>query len=360
MTIISELSAVHQQHKRRSTVIVAKNTMTGYPYGEPVEVDIPGMPSKSQVAIDVLSGLIGVERPNICKAYERALDGIPHGFDGAIFCWNQPAILPMVKRRFPQAAVCLYAQNQLFKTYSRSEAVRVLSKADYFFACSKFIFDDIVQRSDERLRNRGCVVINGVNAERFRPILDKAVQPPLILFVGRMQEQKGPHLLIAAAKELLARGRQFKLRIIGSSGFCATDPLSPYERSLRQAATGLEETIEFRPFTDRDSIVDAYAEASIFCVPSIWQEPCALTLPEGMAMGIPTVAARRGGMPEAGGTGAQFFEPTDLSSLVEVLDSLLTDPAKRSEWGRKARERGEQLSWSNQYQVIAKKLSTPV
>ena len=48
-------------------------------------------------------------------------------------------------------------------------------------------------------------------------------------------------------------------------------------------------------------ILDEYQKASIFCVPTDYDDACPLAMLEGLACGLPTVASQRGGIPEEGG-----------------------------------------------------------
>jgi glycosyltransferase involved in cell wall biosynthesis len=160
--------------------------------------------------------------------------------------------------------------------------------------------------------------------------------------------EKGAHLLIEAALRLY-KSRRFKLRIVGSSGFCATDPLSGYEIELRKLAAPLGSAVEFAAFVDRHAVLREYQAASIFCVPSNWDEPVSLTVSEAMACGVATIAARRGGIPEAGGDAVLYFSPPDVNELSKRLAYLIDDESARGQWGAKGRSRALSISWEQQY-----------
>jgi glycosyltransferase involved in cell wall biosynthesis len=145
---------------------------------------------------------------------------------------------------------------------------------------------------------------------------------------------------------------------VGSRGFSATDPLSSYELRLRDLAEPIAEAVEFQPFVDRRAVIEEYGRASIFCAPSNWDEPCSLTVPEALACGLPTIAARRGGIPEVGGDAVLYFRPPSVDEFAERLAYLIDDEAARAEWGRRAREHAISLSWSRQYQKLRAALET--
>ena len=48
---------------------------------------------------------------------------------------------------------------------------------------------------------------------------------------------------------------------------------------------------------------------------------------EALGNGIPTLSSTGGALPEAGGEWAEYFDPTDLDTLVALLERHLCDPA---------------------------------
>ncbi len=268
---------------------------------------------------------------------------------------NAAGPLRLFARCRPSARVCLYAHNSLFRTFGRREAARTVAAAHRVICDSHFLADELRARL-RRPADNIAVVHNGVDTERFAPVPAPDDGPPVVLFVGRVIPEKGPDLLLRAAARIAADARSFRVRVVGSSGFAATDPLTPYERELRRLAAPIADCVEFQPFTDRASVVDEYRRASVFCVPSNWDEPCSLTLPEGLACGLPVVASARGGMPEIGGDAVLWFKPPDVEGLAEHLAYLLDDPQARADWGARARRQGERLSWGHQYERFARAL----
>ena len=81
----------------------------------------------------------------------------------------------------------------------------------------------------------------------------------------------------------------------------------------------------------------------LLVVPTTSQEPAALSLMEGMAMGRPLVASRTGGTPELivdGETGL-IFPPGDAAALAGQVVALLGDPERRRRMGEAGRARME-------------------
>jgi len=90
---------------------------------------------------------------------------------------------------------------------------------------------------------------------------------------------------------------------------------------------------------DRHSLAHLFAGADVFVTASL-METYGLTLVEAMACGIPVVAFRVGGIPEAApeGRGAILCELQDGVALLEAITNLRKSPQLREKMGRAAHE----------------------
>jgi glycosyltransferase involved in cell wall biosynthesis len=259
-----------------------------------VEVDFPLLPSRPRKIVDVALSRLGLPRVFGESVYAPAIPAIPKDFAGPIFLHNNPVALRTLKNNFPKAQVTLWANNELFRTYSNAEIARVMAKTDRVICCSQFIADELQKRLATP-SDRIFAVHNGTNPERFQPRREPLEEDvPTVLFIGRVLPEKGPDLLLKAAQKVYGGKRKFKVRIVGSSNFNAKDPITPYQEELFKLAEPLGKAVEFQPFVGRAQVVEEYHAASIFCVPSNWDEPVSLTISEGMACGLPVIASRRG------------------------------------------------------------------
>jgi glycosyltransferase involved in cell wall biosynthesis len=352
ITVIYEFSRPHAECGGQTQIIVGKGTRHDYSIGTCTEVDFPPLRNNKQKLIDAALGKVALGRPFVRNLYGPARDVIDARFDGSVIIHNEPAAMGLIKAKSRNAQVCLHAHNTLFGTYSRSEIWRTIGPADTLLCVSNYIAEEMtvrMGRSSEKIR----VVINGVDTERFRP----PAQPPdpevpVVLFLACVRATMGPDLLVRAAAKIRSPKRRFKIRIVGSTGFSASDPLSPYEIEVRKLAEPLGELVEFHPFVDRDGVIREYQSASIFCLPSVWNDPCPLVIPEALASGLPTIASNRGGIPEEGGDAILYFQPPDVDQLAEHLAYLIDDEKARREWGARARARAEAISWEMQYQKL--------
>lgn len=359
ITVAHEMTRWHAAAGGASRVLVHAGTWDGFTDNARTEIRFPtlGTPSRYAKAIDSSLGALLGRRIASGRTYAAAADFLGPTYSGIIFVHNEPSGIETIARRCPLAKVCLWVQNELFRTYTAAQTRRVARFAYRIIACSDYIAAGI--RKHTGPIPSLVTLHNGADTSIFTPRTTPSPNPvPQILFVGRMVPEKGVELLLQAAKLLKVQNTPFKLRIVGNKNFSATDPLTPYELSIRALAADLGDLVEFLPFQPRARIVELYQAADIFCVPSNWDDPCPLTIVEGMATGLPIVASRRGGIPEEGLSAIRYFSPPDSAELARELITLLTNPALRHQLGQAARARGESLDWRNQYHSLRRLLES--
>lgn len=172
---------------------------------------------------------------------------------------------------------------------------------------------------------------NGVDLSRFSARGPAAGGPAV--YAGRLSAEKDIPTLLQAAAIAVAKCPAFRLRIAGT-GPCG-DHLACLAESL-----GLRSHVEFIGET-RD-VPALLAASSLFVLPSL-TEGLPLTVLEAMACGLPVVATRVGGTPEAvvdGRTGV-LLPPREPEQLAGAMLRIFDDPALSIDMGRAGRERAE-------------------
>lgn len=191
-------------------------------------------------------------------------------------------------------------------------------------------------------RERIRVIPNGVDLREFppSPAPRSSSEDVTVLFVGRCySRQKGLEYLIRAIA-LLAPMRKPCLRIVGED-WGGVSELQALSRSL-----GIEQQLEFTGRVSRADVIQAYASADVFVLPSLF-EPFGIVLLEAMAAGLPIVASRVGGIPdvvEDGKTGI-LVEPRNAQALSRAIEILITDAPLRNRMGEEGRRRAATYSW---------------
>jgi colanic acid/amylovoran biosynthesis glycosyltransferase len=169
----------------------------------------------------------------------------------------------------------------------------------------------------------------GVDTNFFKP--DPSVRrEKLVLFVGRLVENKGCAYLLKAMKVVRETHPDAALAIIGD-GLQRTQ----LETMTKEMRIG---NVRFLGTQSPEIIRSWMNRARVFCVPSIEipsgaSEAFGLVFAEAQSMGVPVVSFKTGGIPEAvadGRTGL-LNSPGDWRGLAEQIDFLLssTDLWKR-------------------------------
>ena len=162
-----------------------------------------------------------------------------------------------------------------------------------------------------------------------RPLSD--VQKPVIGIVGRLSREKGHRYLIAAMPEILAYAPDTQLMIVGSG---------PAEFDLREQvrALSLTKSVTFAGY--KQNVYGELARLDMLFVPSL-SEAFPIVILEGMAMGLPVVGTRVGGIPEIivdGETGI-LVRSRDASGLAQAFKYLLSHPEAGWSMGQRGREK---------------------
>ena len=185
----------------------------------------------------------------------------------------------------------------------------------------------------------GCRVA-AVIANGIRP-LDLPPRPPAepgveVLYAGRLRTRKAVAVLIEAFARVHDQTPNARLRLAGDG-----EQRPALEAQVRQL--GLAEAVHFAGAVPHDRMPGLYAAADIFCLPSLY-EGFPLAILEAMAAGLPVVATRVAGNPEAveDGVHGRLVEVEDVAALAAALLDLIEDDEGRRRMGRQARQRVDQ------------------
>jgi glycosyltransferase involved in cell wall biosynthesis len=140
-----------------------------------------------------------------------------------------------------------------------------------------------------------------------------------LLFLGRMNPEKGAHRAIAVAMET-----GLPLKIAGKRREPAEQQYFHefVEPHLREGH------IEYLGEVTHGEKVELLQNARATLFPVDWEEPFGLVMIESMACGTPVIATRRGSVPEVveeGRTGVIVDDYTGMAASIELADAL--DPA---------------------------------
>jgi glycosyltransferase involved in cell wall biosynthesis len=183
------------------------------------------------------------------------------------------------------------------------------------------------------LRVAARAISNGIDLARFFPASrDESLRRryglpadrPLLLYLGRLSDEKRVHVLLDAMAQLQVPAHL----AIGGSGPASAD------LEARADALGIRTRVTFLGRVADEDLAATYRLADVFVMPSVAELQSVATL-EAMAVGRPVVAADAGALPELvlDGANGYRFTPDDSLALSDRLARLIAEQALRERMG---------------------------
>jgi glycosyltransferase involved in cell wall biosynthesis len=140
----------------------------------------------------------------------------------------------------------------------------------------------------------------------------------VVLFVGRLEAEKGVFNLLSAYKDLLSALPSARLVFAGNG--------KDRERLMAEA-NELQPPVKFLGHVSRDQLPAVYAGSTIVVMPSVFVEAFGKVGPEALSSGRPVIASDSGGVREwlKPGKNGLLVGPGDVAQLTAAMLSLLTD-----------------------------------
>ena len=185
-------------------------------------------------------------------------------------------------------------------------------------------------------------VHNGVDASKFGASGDADADArafreshglgddPFALFGGRTGYAKGGAHLARAFGRATGRTPDARLVVTGDDDFVDR---------MRELAAPYGDRIVSTGWVPRDDLRAALRAATVVATPSVHLDPFPTVNLEALAAGTPPVTTRFGGASELVGDGetGRVVDPRDVGELADALASLLCDPDRAAEMGRRGR-----------------------
>ena len=172
------------------------------------------------------------------------------------------------------------------------------------------------------------------------PVDDRAFSPgpagrprDELLFVGRLDRQKGADVALHALARLSGPAAALPLRVVGTG---------PEEAALRRLAgdLGVADRVRWDGQVPQAELADRYRRAAVLVVPGR-DEGLGLVAAEGQLCGAPVVAAASGGLLDvvADGHTGRTFPPGRPDALARTVEAVLADADATARLVAAARER---------------------
>jgi len=229
----------------------------------------------------------------------------------------------------------------------------------YITAVSEFTKQKYLKMFGTNLRHKTKVIMGGVNISNYKKNIKKRAEinkkynlegKKVVLFTGRLTQNKGVKYLIKAAKDI----KGTVLIVGGGREKENLEKLIKSERIKNVIMVGYikpEKSNTFHEF---------YERADVYVSPSIWEEPLGLTILEAMAAGTPVVATKKGGIVSVikDGENGFFVRARNSKQIAETVNMLLSNDELRAKVSQNASKTiRENFTWdkiASQFEEIYK------
>jgi glycosyltransferase involved in cell wall biosynthesis len=224
-----------------------------------------------------------------------------------------------------------------------------LEIADHIISVSEYTRDQIIRHYEIDPR-KITVVHNGIDPA---PITRKKhhLKDKLVVFLGRITQQKGPYFLLETAEKVVRVYPRVKFVVAGMG--------DQFAHLLEQTAyKKLGSKFIFAGFLTKSKVDELLAMADVYFMPSI-SEPFGLTALEAAQHLVPSVISSQSGAAEVV-TSTLQADFWDTDKYANYIHALLKYDALGKELSRKALSQLDKLSWDHaaqKFMVVYKSLS---
>jgi glycosyltransferase involved in cell wall biosynthesis len=160
-----------------------------------------------------------------------------------------------------------------------------------------------------------------------------------LLYVGRWRPHKNIVTMIGAFQEIAGQrtGKDLHLVVAGSN--------DRRRRGLVDGTTpDVTRRLRFTGYVSDADLPAVYALATALIAPS-FAEGFGLTALEGMAGGVPVIAANAGALPEVCGNAALLVDPRSVTEMADAMGRVLSDQVLRNQLAKKGRAQSRRFTW---------------
>lgn len=183
------------------------------------------------------------------------------------------------------------------------------------------------------------IIPNGVDCHVYADVGPPPRTGKEVLFFGRLEERKGPQVLITSLPVLFDAVPSVHVVIAGDG---------PLREKLESAVpSDLRKNVIFTGHFDDADRLALLSASTVVALPALGGESFGITLAEAMAAGRPVVASSIPGYAAVArdGIDAVLVPPGEADALAKGIAGLLDDPDRAAGLGRSARERARTFDW---------------
>ncbi len=202
-----------------------------------------------------------------------------------------------------------------------------LEAADFFVTCADYNRRYLASMVAPQVSRRIVLNYHGTNLQRFQPGPRRPGKDFRVVSVGWFKEYKGFHFIVDAIARLVQQGIDASLHLAGDG---------PQKGYLVEQAKrlGISDRVVFHGYLDHDRLLSLYRDCDVYAMGSIEmtnfgrQDVIPNVIAEAMAVGLPIVSTRMGGIPELveDGVSGIMVPQRDPTALAAALARIAGDP----------------------------------
>ncbi|GKU84894.1 glycosyltransferase family 4 protein [Niallia sp. NCCP-28] len=214
---------------------------------------------------------------------------------------NRPLYIKEIVKNSKRAKIALHLHND---TVSRENyySKYVIQKYDKILCVSNYIYNRVVE-VNEKNKDKAVVLENRIDVNQFQKNEDNiyylrkkyniSSNETILLYHGRVIEEKGVLELVAAFNKALTENSLLRLCILGNV------TQDSYGEKINNIIQQLPvDKVIMMGYVEYEELPKYLQGADIIVLPSLWHEPFGLTIVESMAMSKPVISTAVGAIPE--------------------------------------------------------------
>ena len=263
----------------------------------------------------------------------------------AVICFNDLVSPKYIKRILPKAKIFVDLQNE--QGTRQTDLADTVAAVNTFVACSRHI-RRWTQEKYGVPGSKMAVINNGIDLEAFYPRPGFLEPRPClnVLFIGRIDRNKGPDIAADAVAVLQREGLPVHLTVAGGLWFYGhgQEMTDPFFRSLKEKMDAVG--ADYKGHVTRPDVPALVRSQDVSCVLSRTHDPNPLVCLESMASGCAVIGADRGGIPDAFGEAGMLVDPDDFDAVVGHLRRMATDPEALRRQKQSSVARAARATWA--------------
>jgi len=195
---------------------------------------------------------------------------------------GKPLIVTIHSTEYDRTAN-IYPLNEIIEIEKRG-----IQEADLVITVSKHMKQQLIEKygADERKIR---VIYNGIDISKYFGLTEKE-RKNIVLFLGRLTDQKGPWFFLHTAKKVLEKKKNVLFVIAGQG--------EKLPELIKQSVElGIADHVLFTGYLTEEEVNYAYAKSDVYVMPSV-AEPYGITALEAIASGTPVIISKNAGVAE--------------------------------------------------------------